>query len=78
MKSQQNIIEQVFVSMRFGRKYSPGFIASRQGLNVSTVRACLARLVGGGVVTVEQAPSDKRRKLYISKQQSLQLWGNHE
>ena len=59
MKSQQNIIEQVFVSMRFGRKYSPGFIASRQGLNVSTVRACLARLVGGGrshcsAITVRQ------------------------
>ena len=61
MKSQQNIIEQVFASMRFGRKYSPGFIASGQGL-----------------VTVEPSPSDKRRKLYISKQQSLQLWGNHE
>jgi len=71
---RDNIISQVFVSMRFNRRYSAGFIARRQGLSVSAVRSSLAVLVQGGVVERFSSPVDGRRKLYVSKQQSLRLW----
>jgi len=67
----ESITNRIFNSMRFGRKYSAGFISCRQDIPLSTVRASLASLLRGGVITVETSTADKRRKLYISKQQQL-------
>jgi len=74
----QLVVERVFLSMRHNRRYSPGFIANRQGIPLPSVRAALAALVRGGVVKVSKAEADKRRKLYTSKQQQLPELGGVE
>jgi len=48
MNIDNSVLTKVFTSMRFNRKYSPSFIAKRQGLTIGSVRHALSRLVRGG------------------------------
>ncbi len=43
-----NLNESIFQMMREGRRYSPGWIAKRNNLPLSSVRGALASLVRGG------------------------------
>ena len=69
----QSVVDSIFMSMRFNRRYSAGFISKRQGIPLPSVRAALDSLVRGGVVAVSTSKADGRRNLYTSKQQQLQL-----
>ena len=66
-----NLTESIFQMMREGRKYSSSWIAKRNNLPLSSVRASLRSLVRGGVVEKHKSQADKRRSLYETKQHNL-------
>ena len=65
--------ETLFQIMRHGRNYSPLWIAKRNKLSVSSVQVALTALVRGNVIIATRAKGDRRRRLYRTKQPSLQM-----